>query len=98
MSISYSKSEAAELTAKECGQLPDPIKQFCYCKERLESDVDYDVDEVVHQIYPCPRTLEQARADTGRFIRQNHTSCYVSGKTFVVSNISFTQQCCYHSG
>lgn len=86
----------ANVATDACDDFPGVLRNYCNCKQRLESDVDYDVNEVVARIYPCPDTLERAKADTGRFVRQNDSSCYVSGKTFVVRNISFTQQCCYH--
>ena len=88
-----------QIPTEDCDNLTKPSKRLlCHCKSRLANDISFDVNEVVKQLYPCPPTLQQAIADTGRFIRQNDNSCYVSGKTVSINNTSFTQQCCYHEG
>ena len=81
-----------------CDMLPEPFSQICYCQSRLESDITFNVDEVVNQLDPCPDTVDKARADTGRFVKQTGTACYVSGRTVVINGTSFTQQCCYNGG
>ena len=81
-----------------CDMHPDPVKQVCYCASRLDDDTAFDVDEVINRLDPCPPTLAQASIDTGRFVMQKDSTCYVSGRTVVMNSNSFTQQCCYSGG
>ena len=84
------------VTQFNCDNITDDEKRLiCNCESRLENDISFDVDIVVGQLYPCPPTLEQARADAGRFVLQNNTFCYVSRETVIVDGTCFTQQCCY---
>ena len=86
----------AHLVSTNLCDMPDDLfRLMCLCNSRLDDDIRFRVNEVVNQLYPCPPTLEQAKADTGRFVRQND-DCYVSGKRVIMNGTYFTQQCCYH--
>ena len=87
------------MPAVNCHEYEGIFKEMCYCISRLSVDLNitFTPDEVVDKLDPCPHTSEQAQNDKGRFVKQklNDSLCYVSGRTVVINDISFTQQCCY---